>query len=402
MTDLEEMLRSTLGHAAERAPRLSGSLAAHVATRHRRRRRSRAALAAAAMAVVTGGTTAVLLGQAPAVGNPQATQSAAVATPTRTEHPLPDPVEKVWPQAVRKIPVRLPDGIKFQPEAFIDDRTLLVTTSVSFEKAGALLAYDLETRQARKLAEVPTPEGTVLFASDFTIGDGHIVWWTASKGGTAQLWAVPVTGGQAKRVAELKGADDAALDPPAVADGRIAVSFRGGGVFTVPLEGGTPEPVPDAEKLHILKWPWIGEGNWYGPHEGTQFGDIRNVETGETRTAVTRPGERDVQCGVTSCTGSRDDGTSFVRMRDGSQERELPGGALTEGLARERFRTAPAGDAKALGMVLYDLATGTAADLGIRAGKDHSMFYPVPARDERLLSYPVRGGIAVIDLSKIT
>ncbi|MGV9308633.1 TolB family protein [Nonomuraea sp. NPDC003727] len=414
MNDLEETLRSTLGHAAERAPRRLGALATQVEARHRqRRRRTQAALVAAAVAVLAGGTTFVLTGPGPAaptLGNPRATVSAEVATPAPADRALPEPVEKVWPQAVHKLPARLPDGSRFQPVAFIDDRTVLVETQASFEKADALFAYDLETREARRLTDVPTPEGTVLFASDFTIGDGHIVWWTANKEGVAQLWSVPVTGGNAKLVAERKATvpteerdNDAALDPPAVANGRITFSFRSGGVFRVSLDGGTTEPVPDAERLHVLKGPWIGPGGWYGPDEGVRFGEIRNVETGETRTAVTRPGERDVRCGVTSCMGLRAGGReAFVRLRDGSEERELPGGFTFHRLpARDRFHTALAGDANARGMALHDLATGTAADLGIRMGKDNSIASPQPALDERLMAYPVGDEIVVLDLSKI-
>lgn len=212
MNDLEETLRSTFSHAAGHAPRPPGALAELVETRYRRRgRRNQALLAAGAVVVIAGGATFALTGEdrtGPSPANPQATVSAEVTAsaevtpaepatgepePIQAVRGTPEPIDKVWPQAVHRLPAKLATGGTFRPAAFIDDRTILVTTWASFEKTNVLYAYDLETREARKVADVQTPADTVLFASDFTIGDGRVAWWTATKKAVF-LWSVPLSG----------------------------------------------------------------------------------------------------------------------------------------------------------------------------------------------------------------
>ncbi|MEV6861771.1 sigma factor [Streptosporangium subroseum] len=331
---------------------------------------------------------------------------------------LPDPVEKVWPQAVRKIPATLPNGRAFGVQTFIDDHTLLIQTSSSFEKTDALYAYDMDSAEAHKITDVPTPGKTVLFASDFTVGAGQVVWWTArriDKTEIADLWAAPLSGGEARLVASYQNGKDGkygngALDPPAVTgDGKVAFSFRSSdGVFTVPLGGGTVEPVAGAEKYHLLSWPWVGSGGMYNQSEAAKFAELLNVETGEKRTALVNPGEREVRCGLTVCTGQKDDGkgrgTVFYRLRDGSQEKKLPGSNPIFGLAADRFHSAAfTTEGKLRGVVLYDLATGKSGDLGIRPDRKNGMPFPRPGRGSgRLLDYELKGQIVIIDLSKIT
>ncbi|MFD1939646.1 hypothetical protein ACFSKW_50130 [Nonomuraea mangrovi] len=418
MNDLETTLRQTLGHAAEQAPHAPATLAVHLEGRHRRgRQRAQAMGAAAAVVVVAAGTAFVLrggpeaAGPATSVGLPTTVASAATtseATLAEDEEkvlPRPPAIDQVWPAAVRKIPAKLPDGRAYRPELFLDDHTLLIETSSSFEKTDGIYAYDLGTGEVRKIADVPTPKGTVLFASDFTVGDGQVVWWTALKGGTAQLWSAPVTGGESKIVASHQAPvpteerdNDAALDRLAIGNGKIMFSFRSGGVFTVPLGGGTVEPVPGAEKFHVLSWPWVGSGGEYGPVEGARFDEILNVETGETNTAVTHPGERNVTCDTQICSGEREEGKPFIRSRDGSQQRDLPG---TRGPVPPptggRFFTTPTRD----GIVLHDLTTGTSADLGIRPDKKGSMSLPMPEADGRLLGYQLGDQYVIVDLSKL-
>ncbi|WP_246090447.1 sigma factor [Nonomuraea deserti] len=105
MNDIEETLRRTLSHAAEQAPHHPGPLPARLERVHRRRRRrARTVLAAAAIVLVAGGTTAVLRGG----DTVTAVQGEAASLPSSaapSEH-----VEKVWPEAVRKVPAKGPGG----------------------------------------------------------------------------------------------------------------------------------------------------------------------------------------------------------------------------------------------------------------------------------------------------
>src|SRR5690606_16884658 len=266
--DVEELLRRTLGHAAGRSPGLPDGTVQAVEHRYRRRRqRNPALLAAAAVGLVAGGATTGLRAAdraAPAAGphgsppDPARTASATLspeASPT-TFAARPEPIEKVWPQALHEVPAKTPEGKKIIPILLLDDRTLLVSTWASMEKTDALYAYDLETLALRKITDVVTPKGTALFASGFDAAGGQVAWWTKLKDGTAQIWTAPLAGGEARLIGSR--VIDGSLDKVEIAGDRVAFSATSGGVFTVPLAGGDPEPVGGAADMHLLSWPWIG------------------------------------------------------------------------------------------------------------------------------------------------
>ncbi|MGW7480053.1 TolB family protein [Nonomuraea muscovyensis] len=418
MNDLENRLSRTLAGAAGRAPHAPGTLARAVEARYRRRRqRGRALLAAAAVVVLAGGTSYALRGED--IRAVPATPPTATSDQVRLTA-LPEPIEQVWPAAVRKIPAKLPDGRPFQPLAFIDERTLLVTTQQRFEVAHAVHAYDLDGGELRKIADAPRPEGTVLFASGFTIGADQVVWWTKLDDGRAQIWSAPLAGGEARTVTTHQvdgGGHENGLDGLAVTGDRVVFSINEGGVFAVPLGGGTVQPVEGGAGLHLLSWPWAGTVGMRGPEE-PMFGTIRNLETDETRTALVRAGEKEIICGLTVCLGWTADGTTFQRLRDGSRETATP--CEPSRFAPGRFcTTAVAADRHPLGVALYDTTTGKSADLGIRPRvltgppatgqggdsgvqpKGYSMDRPFVEGDQPLLSYTVGDTRYVVDLRKI-
>ncbi|MEV6868163.1 hypothetical protein AB0M44_45180 [Streptosporangium subroseum] len=407
--DLEDVLRRTLGHASQRAPQAPSNLSSQVMTHSlRRRTRVQTLVAALAVAVVASGAVVAVRGAggdpAPPVMNPTQAPSSVTATPSPSGEQAfvtPEPIEKVWPQAVWKIPAKLPGIRKFQPRIFIDDHTLLLETWESFEKANAIYAYDLDDGQVRKIADIRTPKG--IFADGYTAGAGRIVWQTidvVDGNRVTEFWSVPIAGGQPTVIntaAPLKGGGDQLT----VVGDKLAFSVLEGGVFTVPLGGGTVEPVAGAERHHILRWPWVGTPGEYTPNRETSFEDLLNVETGETSKAVVRPGEENVRCGVTTCIGNRPEGSSFYRLRDGSRERDLPGSASL-GLAADRFQTVfspvPQG-----GQYMIDLVTGESGDLGLSPpdAKGQSVSVQLGIGDDRLVSYPVGGKHVVVDLTKI-
>ncbi|MFG3441923.1 hypothetical protein ACGF0J_32160 [Nonomuraea sp. NPDC047897] len=395
--ELEDDLHQLLSRAAERAPRAPSGFPARIVTRSRRRRaRGRGLLAAAAVVLVVGGTgVTVRAGEGPdTAAHPPATPATPATTATASVE-RPDLVERVWPEAVWKVPVKLPGGRKGRPKIFLDDRTLLLETWESHEKADALYAYDLETGKVRRITAIRTPKG--VFASGFAVGAGRIFWQTIEEGRT-RFWSVPVEGGEPAAVATdraVRGRGDAL----AVAGDRIAFSLLEGGVFTLPLGGGSVTPVAGADRHHILRWPWVGTPGDYTPDGETSFEELLNAETGETSRAVVRPGERDVRCGVTTCVGRGPEGRPFYRLRDGSGERDLPDSPL--GLAADRFMTAPLPPPSG-GQTLLDLATGRSADLGLRRdGEGRSISVQPGLGDGRLVAYERGDQYVVIDLSRI-
>ncbi|MFD9941898.1 hypothetical protein ACFWYW_25390 [Nonomuraea sp. NPDC059023] len=90
-----------------------------------------------------------------------------------------------------------------------------------------------------------------------------------------------------------------------------------------------------------------------------------------------------------------------MRLRDGTQERDLPEAPVI-GLAADRFMTVRF-DSAGGGQALLDLATGRSGDLGTRPGDDGGMQIVQPGvGDGRLVHYPLGGKTVIIDLSKIT
>ncbi|MFI6732355.1 TolB family protein [Nonomuraea sp. NPDC050451] len=398
MTEVEETLRRTLGQAAEQAPGLPALLPQRLERIHRRRRqRARIALAAAAVVLVGSGATAFLRG-----GD---TITAVPAAGPDVEAPA-EQVEKVWPEAVRKVSAKAPDGAPWRPETFIDDRTLLMGAQGGRSgTTDAVYAYDLDSGTPRKIADVPAPEGTV-GSNGFAVGGGQVVWWTGRKDSVAQLWTVPVDGGTPKIVADqrLDPADDGSgIDELAVVNDKIVFSLYTGGVFTVPLGGGTVEPVQGGAGMHLLAWPWIGTPGRGGEPHGMPYARIQNVETGETRTAVTKPGEELRLCGVTICLGRTADGTTFFRHRDGSSQKDVPGSVNSAYQpVQDRFYVSVYGSAgkPTEGVGLYDLDTGKSGDLRI-PGEGNSIMLPSMESTGRMFSYTLGDDLYLIDLSKI-
>jgi hypothetical protein len=159
-----------------------------------------------------------------------------------------------------------------------------------------------------------------------------------------------------------------------------------------------------------------------GTHRGSNtFLKLFNAETGERRDAVAAADE-EVNCGVSRCTGMKvryekvactvkpcagktERGKtflrSFVRDRDGSGERPLPNRFAMLYPAFERFFTqslhGPGGETV---VALYDMETGTMADLGIKPDMRESLAIP-DSRLDSLMTYRIGDQMYVLDLSTI-
>ncbi|HUR03892.1 MAG TPA: hypothetical protein VM347_15210 [Nonomuraea sp.] len=399
MSGIEERLSRTLGHAAERAPRLAAPAADRLETGYRQRRhRSQALLAAAAVVVLAGGVVVGLQAvgdgkAAPAIG-PSEVPSAMISTATTAE-----PIEKLWPQAVWKMPVKDSQGRELHPVALTDDGTLLVKAWRKVEQPEVLYLYDLAGGDLRKITDIPASKKAEV-AANFSMGDGVVAWWTWTKT-SVRIWAAPLTGGEARQVAEHKISGDM-IDSLAVAKGAIVFSVMKGGVFSVPVEGGQVTPIDRGTGLHLLSWPWAGSPGTWSPKDGAPFTHLVNLETGQTSDAApARQGEKLLACGVRSCLSTTDGGVrAFTRPRDGSEQQEVPTGfQIPEPPSQSRFyvRTLRS---NAPGLGLYDLKTGTLADLGIRNEASRGEV-PVADRAGRMMTYLIKSGRYVIDLSRI-
>ncbi|MEU4833511.1 hypothetical protein [Streptosporangium sp. NPDC023615] len=397
MTGIEERLSRTLERAAERAPRLAPSAGERLETGYRRRRhRSRALLAAATVTVVAGGVVVGLRGvdgrALPAAG-PSGAPSARIGVTA-------EPVEKMWPQAVWRMPVRDSGGRELRPVTLIGDGTLLVKAGRKAEEPEVLYLYDLAGGHLRKITDVRRPGKGTVSAANFGVGEG-VVAWSTSASTSVRLWTAPLNGGEARQVAEHETAGDG-VDGLAVAKGTIVFSVRKGGVFGVPVNGGRVTPVGRGAGLHLLSWPWAGSPGSWSPRDGAPFTHLVNLETGQTSDAApARRGERLLACGVRSCVATTPGGTrAFTLLRDGSRRQEVPTGfQVPEPPGQSRFHVrALRGDAPDLG--LYDLRTGRLADLGTADGATWAEV-PVTDRAGRMMTYVIAKDRYVIDLSRI-
>ncbi|WP_286989067.1 hypothetical protein [Thermomonospora sp. CIF 1] len=437
MTDeLTEALRATLQAAAQDAPAPQPDLLQRVERRHRSRRRGRAGLAAVAALAVIGGSGAVVS----AVGSkdaPDPAQPAMRATPgplTPAAPPEPVPLERLWPQAVRTVPDRLPGGRRYRPITLLDDTRLLVATESGFEKTDQLLTYDLDARRVTGAIRVPVPSDAVVFPSDFSVGGGHVAWWikrrTAGRG-VIEIWAAPLGGGEGRRVAAMdrgRGQEDVRL--LTIGGGKIYWSMGewGGspeGVYEVPLSGGPAGKVPGSAGFQVLAWPWIGAP---GPSEfgegkaGDRYhGTLRDLRTGRTQTAALARIPGPWNCGITWCVGYRTppqkrtgpelESPVYLQRRDGTQGRVLRGVTPFPPepglLAYDRFLAYTLESRKdgrpAPKIALYDVQTGKVGAMELPTAKDGSYSVPGPVKEpyDRLFTIDRKDSYVLVDLAKI-
>ncbi|MFB9834625.1 hypothetical protein [Actinoallomurus acaciae] len=396
--ELEQALRRTLTAAAERAPKAPPGIGLDSRPARRPRGYPRVALAAAAVALAIGGATVggrTLLTGMHASGSSKTGASPALHRLKKTAVPA---MEKVWPQAIHRVPATLPNGRRFQPLTFLDAHTLLVNTEFSFEKADALYAYDLRKHTTRRITTVVTPAKTKMFASYFTTGDGYVAWAFAGDYG-AEVWAAPLAGGEAHRVART---DATTLDHLAIDGGNVYWSLtRSPGVYRAPIAGGTARLVEGTGSAYILQWPWVGSPrDSLGTATNVRFATIKNVRTGETRSA--RLTDRAAwHCGLTWCVGQTKNFVTEAQRRDGGGRHAIPDveRMMVVPPSLDRFViTKPAGGT----IAVYDLKTGLTGDLGVTSGKKQQLGWVVPQEPGNPLYYTVTdGGYVLVDLAAI-
>ncbi|GAB2477427.1 hypothetical protein GCM10027187_51380 [Streptosporangium sandarakinum] len=337
----EDLVRALRG-AADDAPEPVGDLPTAITERRRRRshRRARSVLAAAAVLVVIGGGTAVARdvfpsggGEGVSITGAAADPSSPVADPSEAAGKTPevsvDPVAEVWPKAVSTIPAKAADGWKYRPITGLSATELLLTAESSFEKAGRLEVYDTAARKSTVLAEMPGPPGVKgYFVQGVEVGADSIAWWGETPNNRdewADFWVVPRTGGTARQVGEVTGAQ-AHVERIGVTADFVFWSVRAGGVYRMPLTGGSPEYITGTDGLHLLSWPWAfdvangREGEDWDRNQTKLF----NLETGQTTVVNAPDGARGLRCGPAWCFGASGD-ESIVQRTDGSDRRTLPG-----------------------------------------------------------------------------
>lgn len=407
--DLDRALRGTLSTAAREAPGLPPELLERVEAGHHRRRRRRAAAAGLAVAVAVAGT-----GVAGALAR-SADEAAPVAADGRLK-PLspadlgtPVKVRERWPDAVRSVPGRLPNGRELHPVELLGDGTLVAATWSSLQMPDKLWSYDLAAGEARTITDIVVPRGSRIYASDFTIAGDQVVWWLSyrAKGGDrVEVWGAPLAGGAAHKITGLPGRDVSTL----LAEEDGVVLATSDGVYRAPLAGGAAERIPGTEGFEIVSWPWIGSpASLKGGVGYIRYRTLWNVSTGERRKARLAPFEGAWTCGVTWCVGGPASGVTYhgdvktaVQRRDGKAGRTLPGdrvGPTQPPIYGRYLAYFPEGPAKTKTHILYDIESGRLLDTGIR--RSNEVLGSVRNNQDPQYFLEAEGGTVLLDLSKI-
>lgn len=348
---LERELERVLREAGESAPAPEPGLLARLDDRGRRKRRLRIQAGAVCLAAAAAVTAVAIAGGALRApnANPQPVQSLTRTVVEAAKILPPEPAEKLWPAAVHQMPGRMPDRRQILPKAFIDNENLLVGIVELVGGKEALYRYELATKKFTKLTEIGAP----LEGRGFTVSGGWIAWYVERET-HGEILGVPVTGGQVRQLATApqgEWIEGIAVDGETVY--WASWTETSGRIRSAPF-GGAVKEVPNGEDSFIVSWPWVGSPMPpVEPVPGIAYRDLRNVRTGETRSATDRAGTW--ACHLTWCVGGTDKQV-FVEQRDGTQRQQLPsiGINLTDRVlrppVRDRFIIS--------GPDVIDLATG--------------------------------------------
>ncbi|WP_431920531.1 hypothetical protein [Nonomuraea jabiensis] len=347
--DERDLVRTLRAAAVQMEQR---DLADGVARRRRSRRtrqRVRVVLAAAAVVAVVAGAAAI-------VSRSDGHRRAEPATITLPGWDGIKPAEELWPRAVVEVPAYDSEGWRTQVATSMSATEVLLLAKAGKERR--LEVYDSARGTIRILGSIPEPRDLRYLA----VGTQYIAWYTGPlSGGPVEFWIMPRAGGAARRVGQVA----ADVDSFGIPDGTLVWSVRGGGgVYRMPVTGGTPQRLPGTDGLRLTSWPWAA---------GTGSPEIQNrivnLETGESIEVSVPDGVRSMQCHPEWCAGARGQ-RGFVQRVDGSEPRTLPQELQPRGLLGDRYaifgvRDEPMKRGVPLSIV-YDFETGAMAKLGER------------------------------------
>jgi hypothetical protein len=362
----EQELRAALQRAAAHVDD-PADLAHAVRIRHRRRarRRYQSALAFAGVVAVVAGGSAVVRGAdhgnvASPIGSPATARASEAPSPVRPGKGI--PARDVWPGAVSTIPAKSADGSSYSPVAALSPTELLLGAGKSFERTDRLDVYNTETGKSRELTRMPFT-GKEYFQQRFEVGEDYIGWYSTTPNNndrSADFWVAPRRGGHAVKVGEVTG-DLSEVYSIGVTKDFFVWSVLSGGVYRMPIAGGSPERLQGTDGLWLQSWPWAADVSSNRGIVAIQDRNqtlLVNLETGEKRTIAVPSGVRGLRCSTEWCVGRSGDKVLTMRP-DGSKLTWPPAQARPYDMLifASRFAQIP-------GPGLYDLDSGKTARIG--------------------------------------
>jgi DNA-directed RNA polymerase specialized sigma24 family protein len=293
---------------------------------------------------------------------PTATPAASARISERPAIKKPRPARVVWPRAVSTIPAKAGDGARYSPLAALSPTEVLLRAETKFEKTTRIDVYDTRRGKSRVLTQTPS-SGKGYYPQRFELGEHYLGWFTTRPSARTEgsdFWVAPRAGGPATKVGEVTGALSTVVSIGVSADSFIW-SIYSGGVYRIPITGGSPEKIAGTDGLWVASWPWAADLPPFGVGTDTDRNQTRlvNLETGEKHDIVPPPGVKGLRCSISWCVGrSRHD--MIVMHPDGSGLSRIPRfGSFSIQLAGSHFVE--------VGATVYDLATGKTAAVGAEA-----------------------------------
>lgn len=278
---------------------------------------------------------------------------------------LPGP-EAVWPDAVRRVPERLPDGSDYTVADTTDGDDLLV---VPVGRAAGPLLFNPDSGAVREVATAAVTNGlSQPRVTAARVAGDRVVWFLEGRrnGRTArEAWLAQLAGGAATKLADLPAISGF---PVLAGDSMIWEEFGPGQgqddvkIRRLSLRGGPIAEVPGSRGYWLSTIPgWITSqypGTPFGEPERT--GELVEVATGKRyRWKANEEMVGTVACGPTWCAGAgvgeevavQDlDGGHFVSLKERGGLEPGFGGRLAIGNVGSRW-------------VVWDRGTGRAAVL---------------------------------------
>ncbi|GAA4581551.1 hypothetical protein GCM10023194_13180 [Planotetraspora phitsanulokensis] len=357
-------MRAALQRAADQVTPpadLAGALRGR--RRRRTRRRYQAALAFAGVVIVAAGGTVVLRGGGdgatatnPKKVAPTATPAASTRISDRPAVKKAQPARVAWPDAVSTVPAKAGDGARYMPLAALSPTEVVLLAQRTFEKTTRIDVYDTRTEQTRVLTRIPVNQGYL--PQRFEVGTDYIGWYgmTLRDGNkVAHFWVAPRAGGPAIKVGEVTGTSVASNGVSA--DSFVWSAFPGG-VYRIPITGGSPEKIAGTDGLWLASWPWATDLPPSSINTDMDRNQTRlvNLETGEKHDIVPPPGVKGLHCTFSWCAGRSGDDL-IVMHPDGS------GLSRVAGLSSYMIQVAGSHFIQTGGS-LYDPVTGKTATIG--------------------------------------
>ncbi|GAA4976989.1 hypothetical protein HD597_000825 [Nonomuraea thailandensis] len=212
----------------------------------------------------------------------------------------------VWSSAMTTIPAVASDGLTYAPVTALSATEVLLRVNTSLDKGVRLEVYDTAARESRVLGDMPQPDGARdYYPQRVEPGLEHIAWWAEDvrTQKRTDVWALPRSGGEATLVTRLSG-PAAAVERLGVLRDRVVWSVRQGGLYAVPITGGTPQAMPGTGGLHLVSWPWASDVHGHDTEANQSV--LVNLETGERQFLHAPPGATGMRCSPSWCVATVD------------------------------------------------------------------------------------------------